>query len=193
MLIIRLLVGPQVRTMLHKSKLSVAQMWAIAYAESEDFRKVEIIFDEIEAFRTSMEIRASRQFENHFPDVYRPAMYAWLASAEGGQDPQKRGDLQWFLDELAHAEDEQLRMLPHILGLERANKMRSMFVSMRRHLECIGISAQPTEQTSSIQLPSRASQVRLTQATAVHAIQLALECHCFWLAALIISMLNVPC
>ena len=84
-------------------------------------------------------------------------------------------------------------MLPHILGLERANKMRSMFVSMRRHLECIGISAQPTEQTSSIQLPSRASQVWLTQATAVHAIQLALECHCFWLAALIISMLNVPC
>lgn len=42
--------GDDVREILHKSKLNIAQVWAIAHAEAEDFRRAERLFKGIKEF-----------------------------------------------------------------------------------------------------------------------------------------------
>jgi hypothetical protein len=102
------MLSDDVTTVLHKSKIKLASLWAQAYAEQEDFRRVDQIFSRIEAFRASIGMTRVKQFEQHFPAASRPAIYAWLASAP----PSEVADLAWFMEELKLVEDEQLRLLP---------------------------------------------------------------------------------
>eukprot|EP01045_Picozoa_sp_COSAG04_P034644 COSAG04_NODE_7675_length_1089_cov_0.773737_1_plen_324_part_10 len=105
----------EVRQVLHKSKLNVATSWATAIADSEDFRRMEHVFQKVEEFRKITNIKVSKQWQQHFPAAKRPAIYAWIASA-----PQDETDLlQWFMEELAYAEEEQQRVLPKWLRIER--------------------------------------------------------------------------
>jgi|EP01047_Picozoa_sp_COSAG01_P040082 hypothetical protein len=69
-------IDDNVREMLHKSKLGMAEAWGVSYANSEELRKLEIIFAEIATFKDKFEdkLETNQRFEQHFPDRYRPAM-----------------------------------------------------------------------------------------------------------------------
>eukprot|EP01043_Picozoa_sp_COSAG02_P074703 COSAG02_NODE_15075_length_1207_cov_0.928700_1_plen_252_part_00 len=60
-----------VRAVLHKSKLNVAGVWAAAYAEGEDLRRMEDVFRKIEDWRRDMDIRQDKQWHQHFPAKLR--------------------------------------------------------------------------------------------------------------------------
>jgi hypothetical protein len=141
------LLNNHVREVLHKSKLNIAAVWAAAYAEGEDFRRMEDVFINIEKFRHQMEIRQDKRWHQHFPAKLRPAIYSWLASAP----PTETKELQWFMDELRIAEEEQLRILPHVVGMSAANRMRT--VSFHNHLACL---EQLQSKQSGVDLPMNA-------------------------------------
>ncbi len=89
----------------------------------------------------------NKAWEQHFPADTRPAIYAWLTdTTDPEQKEQDLQELQWFMDELQAAEQEQLRVLPHLLGKELADKLRlgairdSFHCSRHRNLDDASLS-----------------------------------------------------
>ncbi len=138
-----------VRAVLHKSKLNVAAVWAAAYAEGEDLRRMEDVFRKIEDWRRDMDIRQDKRWHQHFPAKLRPAIYSWLTSAP----PEETEDLKWFMEELHIAETEQLRVLPCIIGTSAANALE--LSSLPRRLKCLNQqgSSSGSGQNLSVELP----------------------------------------
>eukprot|EP01049_Picozoa_sp_SAG25_P014915 SAG25_NODE_2821_length_1370_cov_1.255704_1_plen_164_part_00 len=50
---------------------------------------------------------------------------------------------------MARVHGEQLRILPHVVGSERADKIESMYHNIRDHLSCLGIQPSRSEQGQS--------------------------------------------
>ena len=135
----------EVRKVLHKSKLNVATAWALANAEGEDFRRMEQVFQEIEHFRERMKIVQDKKWHKHFPAKLRPAIYAWIASA----DKRQTQSLQWFMTELKLAEEEQMRVLPHWWKVEK---------EIRKQIKCLDEKedVRSTRTTQSFRMPMNA-------------------------------------
>ena len=140
----------EVRKVLHKSKLNVATAWALALAEGEDFRRMEQVFQKIEDFRNETEMVQDKTWHQHFPAKLRPAIYAWLAQAAD----KDADSLQWFMTELALAEGEQLRVVPHWWQVEHAFRKRIKCVEAPGDAE----SMRDTQRsTMSVKKPMRAT------------------------------------
>ena len=56
-----------VRMVLHKSKLNIAQVWAVAHAEAEDFRRAEALFKSINDFRRITATERAQLFLSTLP------------------------------------------------------------------------------------------------------------------------------
>eukprot|EP01043_Picozoa_sp_COSAG02_P035182 COSAG02_NODE_2504_length_8663_cov_3.628211_2_plen_525_part_00 len=118
----------EVRKVLHKSKLNVAESWAVALAEGEHLRRMEHVFQKMETFSERTEIVESKSWHDHFPAKYRPLIYSWMTAASKNE----KDSLQWFMTELAIAEEQQLRVLPNWLYIENTIRNRMKCLNEKR-------------------------------------------------------------